>query len=342
MEAESRGDFIMEYRTLGNTGLLVSVIGLGTNNFGGRLDYQSSEKILKACLDFGINMIDTADLYSSGVSEKFIGKAIKSNRHQYIIATKVGMRWQEGINNAGLSSAHIKRSVEGSLKRLNTDYIDLYQTHIYDPLTPQDETLKALNDLVTQGKIRYIGCSNYLSWEMVEAINISRKFGWAEFSTVQPEYSMLVRDVEDELMHACDKYSIGILPYFPLASGFLTGKYKRNKPLPDGARLTNSPKVRQDKILTETNYKVVENLTNWAKKKNKDILDLAFAWLLSKKSVSSVIAGASSIAQLKANSSTFKWKMSENEIEEVNQILPLSNRRSVGNLTGRRNSIEIN
>ena len=211
MEAESRGDFTMEYRTLGNTGLLVSVIGLGTNNFGGRRDYQSSEKILKACLDFGINMIDTADLYSSGVSEKFIGKAIKSNRHQYIIATKVGMRWQEGINNAGLSSAHIKRSVEGSLKRLNTDYIDLYQTHIYDPLTPQDETLKALNDLVTQGKIRYIGCSNYLSWEMVEAINISRIFGWTEFSTVQPEYSMLVRDVEDELIHACDKEPEGKL-----------------------------------------------------------------------------------------------------------------------------------
>ena len=327
----------MEYRLLGNTGLLVSEIGLGTNNFGGRLDYQSSEKILKTCLDLGINMIDTADVYSSGVSEEFIGKAIKSKRDQYIIATKVGIPWEKGINKAGLSSAYIKRSVEGSLKRLDSDFIDLYQTHIYDPYIPQEETLKALDDLVTQGKVRYIGCSNLMSWEMVEAIQISRKFGWTEYSTVQPEYSMLVRHIENELIHACDKYSIGILPYFPLASGFLTGKYKKNEPLPEGARLTqNSRPEISERFLTENNYKIIENLTIWSKKRDKNLLDLAFAWLLAKKCTSSVIAGASNVAQLKANASTHTWKITKEEMQEINQILPSTDRRNIG-LAGRRN-----
>ena len=326
----------MEYRLLGNTGLLVSAIGLGTNNFGGRLDYKSSEAILKECLDLGINMIDTADVYSSGVSEEFIGKAIKSKRDQYVIATKVGIRWQKGVNDEGLSSANIKRSVEGSLKRLNSDYIDLYQTHIYDPYTPQEETLKALDDLVTQGKVRYIGCSNIMSWEMVEAIHISRKFGWKQYSTVQPEYSMLVRHVENELIHACNKYSIGLLPYFPLASGFLTGKYQRNKPLPDGARLTENsrPEISQ-RFLTENNYNIIENLTIWAKKKNKSLLDLAFAWLLANKCVSSVISGATNIDQLKTNASTHTWKISKEEMEEINAIFPSTDRRNIG-LAGRR------
>ena len=327
----------MEYRLLGNTGLLVSAIGLGTNNFGGRLDYKSSEKILNACLDFGINMIDTADVYSSGISEEFIGKAIKSKRDQYIIATKVGIRWEKGINDEGLSSTNIKRSVEGSLKRLNSEYIDLYQTHIYDPYTPIEETLKALDDLVTQGKVRHIGCSNIMSWEMVEAIHTSRKFGWKEFSTVQPEYSMLVRHVENELVHACKKYSIGILPYFPLASGFLTGKYQRNKPLPSGARLTENTRPEiTERFLTDDNYKIIEKLTIWSQKRNKSLLDLAFAWLLGNKCVSSVISGATDIDQLKTNASTHRWKFSREETEEINKILPSSDSRNIG-LAGRRN-----
>ncbi|MBM32470.1 MAG: aldo/keto reductase [Chloroflexi bacterium] len=326
----------MEYRLLGNTGLLVSAIGLGTNNFGARLDYKSSEKILHSSLDLGINMVDTADVYSSGISEEFIGKAIKSKRDQYIIATKVGIRWEKGINDEGLSSTNIKRSVEGSLKRLNSEYIDLYQTHIYDPYTPIEETLKALDDLVTQGKVRHIGCSNLMSWEMVEAIHISQRFGWKKFSTIQPEYSMLVRHVENELIHACKKYSIGILPYFPLASGFLTGKYQRDKPLPSGARLTeNSRPELTDRFLTENNYNIIENLTIWAKERNKNLLDLAFAWLLANKCVSSVISGATNVDQLKANASTSTWKLSKEEIEEINKILPSSDKRNIG-LAGRR------
>ncbi len=231
----------MKYRKLGNSGILVSEIGLGTNNFGRRLDYSESEQVINHALQSGINLLDTADMYSNGLSEEYIGKAISKKRDQVVLATKGGMnpmpspsdtkvaqRVNEGPNKSGLSSVHIKRSVEESLSRLNTDYIDLYQTHIFDPFTNQEETLRALDDLVSEGKIRYIGCSNYMAWELIEGVQISKKYGWSEFMTIQPEFSMFEREPESELIYACEKYNIGILPYFPLASGFLTGKYKRD------------------------------------------------------------------------------------------------------------------
>ncbi|MFL2648354.1 MAG: aldo/keto reductase [SAR202 cluster bacterium] len=337
----------MNYRNLGNSGILVSEIGLGTNNFGRKLNYKESEVIIKSSLDHGINLLDTADMYSNGLSEEYIGKATKENRDQYIIASKGGMnpmpsptdtkvaqRINEGPNKSGLSSVHIKRSVDESLKRLQTDYIDLYQTHIFDPYTRQEETLKALDDLVTQGKIRYIGCSNYMAFELVEGIHISRKYGWAEFATIQPEFSMFEREPESELIHACDKYNVGILPYFPLASGFLTGKYKRNL-IPEDGRLAGGNTAWSEKWLNDENFEIIENLELWANKKGITMVQLAFAWLLSKRSVSSVIAGATKVEQVKSNSEASGVELTKNDLEEIDKILPQTNKAGIGNLLRR-------
>ena len=337
----------MNYRNLGNSGILVSEIGLGTNNFGRKLNYKESEVIIKSSLDHGINLLDTADMYSNGLSEEYIGKATKENRDQYIIASKGGMnpmpsptdtkvaqRINEGPNKSGLSSVHIKRSVDESLKRLQTDYIDLYQTHIFDPYTRQEETLKALDDLVTQGKIRYIGCSNYMAFELVEGIHISRKYGWAEFATIQPEFSMFEREPESELIHACDKYNVGILPYFPLASGFLTGKYKRNL-IPEDGRLAGGNTAWSEKWLNDENFEIIENLEFWANKKGITMVQLAFAWLLSKRSVSSVIAGATRVEQVKSNSEASGVELTKNDLEEIDKILPQTNKAGIGNLLRR-------
>ena len=338
----------MNYRKLGSSGILVSEIGLGTNNFGRRLDYSESEEVINHALDSEINLLDTADMYSNGLSEEYIGKAIKNKRDQVIIASKGGMnpmpsptdtkvaqRVNEGPNKSGLSSVHLKRSVEESLSRLDTDYIDLYQTHIFDPYTNQEETLRALDDLISEGKIRYIGCSNYMAWELVEGIHISKRYGWSEFTTIQPEFSMFEREPESELVHACDKYNVGILPYFPLASGFLTGKYKRDS-IPEGGRLSGGGhSAWSEKWLTEENFNTIENLEKWASNKGITMVQLAFAWLLTKKSVSSVIAGATSKAQIDSNITGSGIKLNEEEILEINKLLPKRNEAGVGNILRR-------
>ena len=338
----------MNYRKLGSSGILVSEIGLGTNNFGRRLDYSESEEVINHALDSEINLLDTADMYSNGLSEEYIGKAIKNKRDQVIIASKGGMnpmpsptdtkvaqRVKEGPNKSGLSSVHLKRSVEESLSRLDTDYIDLYQTHIFDPYTNQEETLRALDDLISEGKIRYIGCSNYMAWELVEGIHISKRYGWSEFTTIQPEFSMFEREPESELVHACDKYNVGILPYFPLASGFLTGKYKRDS-IPEGGRLSGGGhSAWSEKWLTEENFNIIENLEKWASNKGITMVQLAFAWLLAKKSVSSVIAGATSKSQIDSNITGSGIKLNEEEIIEINNLLPKRNEAGVGNILRR-------
>lgn len=338
----------MNYRKLGSSGILVSEIGLGTNNFGRRLDYSESEEVINHALDSEINLLDTADMYSNGLSEEYIGKAIKNKRDQVIIASKGGMnpmpsptdtkvaqRVNEGPNKSGLSSVHLKRSVEESLSRLDTDYIDLYQTHIFDPYTNQDETLRALDDLISEGKIRYIGCSNYMAWELVEGIHISKRYGWSEFTTIQPEFSMFEREPESELVHACDKYNVGILPYFPLASGFLTGKYKRDS-IPEGGRLSGGGhSAWSEKWLTEENFNIIENLEKWASNKGITMVQLAFAWLLAKKSVSSVIAGATSKDQIDSNITGSGINLNEEEIIEINNLLQKRNEAGVGNILRR-------
>ncbi|MDP6452070.1 MAG: aldo/keto reductase [SAR202 cluster bacterium] len=312
----------MEYRQLGNSGLQVSTIGLGTNNFGKALfdtglDSDASVAVVDQALDVGINMIDTANSYSHGLSEEYIGRAIKGKRDKVILATKVSSRMGEGPNNAGNSRVHIMAEVEASLRRLDTEYIDLYQIHWWDPNTPLEETLRALDDLVSQGKVRYIGSSNFAAWQACEAAWTSKSLGITSFVSVQPRYSMMDRAVEKELVPFCQKYGVGILPYFPLENGFLTGKYRRNQDAPAGTRLASNDRG----MFTDENFDILEGLIAFAKARDHTMVDLAFSWLLANKAVSSVIAGATKIEQVVSNSNAAGWNLTDDEVAEVNGIL---------------------
>ena len=307
----------MEYRKLGNSGLDVSAIGLGTNNFGRRVDPAGTARVLDKALDEGITFIDTANIYGGGQSEEYIGKAIEGKRDQYILATKAGMKVDDGPNGIGASRNHLFREVEKSLTRLKTDYIDLYQIHKADPNTPIEETLHALDQLVAQGKVRYVGCSNYASWQLCEAIWTSRSRNLVSFCTVQPQYSMLKRDIESELVPFCSEYGIGILPYFPLENGFLTGKYRRGETPPEGTRLAENDRG----ALTDANFDILEALEKFAEERGHTILDLAFAWLLSNPNVCSVIAGATKPEQVTSNAATVGWTLSDEEMSEIDSIL---------------------
>ena len=307
----------MNYRQLGKSGLQVSSIGLGTNNFGSRLDDSQSALIVNQALESGINMIDTSNSYGQSLSEEYIGIALKGKRQKAIIATKVSSRMADGPNNAGNSRGHIMTEVEASLRRLGTDYIDLYQIHWWDPNTPLEETLRALDDLVRHGKVRYIGSSNFSGWQACEAAWIAQTLGITKFVSTQPHYSMMAREVEEELVPFCRRYGIGILPYYPLENGFLTGKYKRNKPPPDGTRLAADNRG----MFTDHNFDVLDRLDEFAKHRNHTVLELAFAWLLGNDAVSSVIAGATKINQVTTNAEAANWCLSDQELTEVNSIL---------------------
>tara|TARA_B110000263_G_C15236095_1_gene477094 strand:+ start:149 stop:1087 length:939 start_codon:yes stop_codon:yes gene_type:complete len=310
----------MEYRNLGSSGTKVSVIGLGTNNFGRRLNTSETKKVIDTALGEGINFLDTSNSYGDTLSEEYIGNAIKNKRSDIILATKVYSKIGDRPNDMGAGKVHIIREVENSLKRLQTDYIDLYQIHFWDNSTPIEETLRALNYLIDSGKVRYIGCSNFTSWQLSLSQETAKSLNMEKFITVQPEYSLLNRDIEKELIPACEYYNVGILPYFPLASGVLTGKYKRGENMPEGTRLSEN-KERADEILTSETYSILERLEIFAKARNRTLLDLAFAWLLSNPLVSSVIAGATKQEQVVSNARTHNWKLSKIEVNEVNEIL---------------------
>ena len=256
----------MEYRQLGSSGLKVSTVGLGTNNFGGRIDAERSAAVLRQCIDEGINFIDTANIYGRSVSEQHIGETVKGIRSQVLIATKVSGGMGDGPNDKGNSRYHIMEQVEASLRRLQTDYIDLYQIHFTDPSTPIEETLRALDDLVHQGKVRYIGCSNFAAWQVCEAYWTSKALNLNAFVSVQPEYSMLNRDVERELMPFCEAYNVGVIPYFPLAGGFLTGKYQQGQPVPEGTRFSGNERAQQ-RTLTEKNFAFLSRLESFAEER---------------------------------------------------------------------------
>ncbi len=309
----------MEYRHLGNSGLRVSAIGLGTNQFGGKVDAKSAAAIIHAALDAGINFIDTADIYREGRSEEAIGAAVKDVRKQVLIATKARHPMGDGPNDRGTSRQHLLDAVEASLRRLGTETIDLYQMHTWDAETPIEETMRTLEDLLRAGKVRYIGASNFTAWQLTHANAVAELQGWTQFVSVQPHYHMLHREVEAELQPACAYFKIGILPYFPLAGGFLTGKYRRDQEAPKGSRGEESPYVQR--YMTAENYTIVEQLQALAAESGHQLNELAHAWLLAQPQVSSVISGATKPEHVQANAKAAEWELSAEELARADEIL---------------------
>jgi aryl-alcohol dehydrogenase-like predicted oxidoreductase len=304
----------MKMRRLGTSGLKVSEVGLGCNNFGMRLDESQSGRVVSAALDAGVNLFDTADMYGDAQSEVYLGKALAKRRDEAVVATKFGLPMGREPWRRGGSRRWIMEAVEGSLKRLGTDYIDLYQLHRPDPDTPVDETLRALDDLVTQGKVRYIGSSNFAAWQIADADWTAS--GGARFVSAQNEFSLINRDAERDVLPACEHFGVGFLPYFPLASGLLSGKYKRGERPAEGMRLANFGALGEA-TLADSNFEKVEKLTAWAKGRGHTLLELAFAWLLSHPTVSSVIAGATSAEQVRANVESAAWMLTADEVAGV-------------------------
>lgn len=290
----------MDYRNLGRSGLRVSEVGLGCNNFGGRLDFEGTRAVVHAALDQGITLFDTADMYGNrGGSETALGELLGARRKDIVLASKFGMAMDDQGVLKGGSRRYVMSAVEASLKRLRTDWLDLYQFHTPDPLTPLDETMRALDDLVRQGKVRYIGCSNMPAWQVVDAQWIAASGGLTPFVSCQDEYSLLVRGVETDLFPAMRAKGLGLLPFYPLAGGLLTGKYRRGVQAPDGTRFKDAR--FSDRYMTDANWTKVETLQAIADELGMSLLDLSFAWLLSHAEVSSVIAGATRVGQIAAN-----------------------------------------
>ncbi len=309
----------MKYRRLGRSGLEVSLLGLGTNNFGRRCDAAQSARVLDAALEVGVNFIDTANIYSAGESETHIGQALKGRRHRALIATKFGMKMHDGPMGMGGSRQHIMTCVEESLQRLQTDYIDLYQIHRVDRSVPIEETLRALDDLVRQGKVRYIGCSNFAAWHLCEAEWTARRDGLEPFVSVQNYYNLLKRDIEGEVIPYCEEYGVGVIPFFPLESGLLTGKYRRGQESPKGARLTGSE--RGEQLLTDANFAILEALEAFAQERSHSLLELAIAGLCAQPAVSSVIAGATQPEQVVANAAGVEWELSGEDRQALSAML---------------------
>jgi len=316
----------MEYRKLGRTGLKVSVFCMGTMQFGWSVDEAESQRILSGTLDSGINFFDTADIYSrwvegnpGGVSEEFIGrwrKQAKVPRDRLVIATKVRGQMGKGPNDEGLSRVHIMKAVEASLKRLDTEYIDLYQTHWPDDDTPIEETLRAMDDLVRQGKVRYIGASNYRAWELMQALWTSDVNGLARFDSLQPHYNLIKRaEFEAELRAVCKTYGIGVIPYSPLAGGFLTGKYRAGKPLPDSMRAES-----RKKFMTEKNLALIDRLDEVAEAHKSTISQVALAWMLADEVITSPIISATSLVQLQDNLGALDLKLSLEEKKNLDDL----------------------
>ena len=310
----------MTYRTLGKSGLEVSAAGLGCNNFGMRIDLDAARKVVHKALDLGVTLFDTADIYGNmGGSETMLGQALGERRKDIVLATKFSGPMAEGKTRRDTSRRYIMTAVEASLKRLKTDWIDLYQLHFPDPLTPIQETLGALDDLVHHGKVRYIGCSNLAAWQVVEAQWTSRHLGVARFISCQDEYSLLVRDMEREKLPAIEAYGLGLLPYFPLASGMLTGKYKRNSAPAAGTRFA-AMQTLSNRFGGDANWDIVEQLEAFCAQKGRKLVDLAFSWLLAKPPVSSVIAGATKPEQVEQNVAAAGWVLTPEEVAEVDRI----------------------
>ena len=302
----------MELRAIGS--LRVSLVGLGCNNFGMRIDEAATKRVVDAALDAGINFFDTADIYGSTKSEEYLGRALATRRHQALIATKFGMAVDE--HRKGARPEYVRRACDDSLKRLGTDYIDLYQLHQADPGVPIADTLGALNDLVKAGKVKEIGCSNFSPEQLDEASRVTKP-GAAKFVSVQNEYSLVHREPEKGVLAACDRLSLGFLPYFPLASGLLTGKYEPGKPAPKDSRLSLSWTSR---FTTDKNVEIAEALKAFVAARRHTLLELAFSWLAARPQVASVIAGATSPDQIRANAAAVTWSLTRGDLAEIDRI----------------------
>ncbi|MDP2643621.1 MAG: aldo/keto reductase [Desulfobacterales bacterium] len=309
----------MRYRRIGKSGLTVSEIGLGGNNFGQRADEKSSLATIRHALALGINFIDTADVYNQGRSEEIVGKAVQAGRSRVIIATKFGHPNSMDPAEQGGSRRYILKAVEASLKRLGTDYIDLYYIHRPDEGTPVEETLRALDDLVAGGKVRYFGCSNFAAWQLCEAVWTSKVHNVNPFIAVQSRYNLIDRDIETELVPCCQTYGVGVIPWAPLAAGFLTGKYRPDRKMPANARLAKSMKIYDD-VLTEANFDKLAALESLAAESGRSILELAVAWLLSRPWVGSVIAGMMTPEQADANVAAAASRLTPDEVARIEKI----------------------
>jgi aryl-alcohol dehydrogenase-like predicted oxidoreductase len=310
----------VKQRSLGDSGLQVSLVGVGCNNFAERLDLEASRAVVDKAIELGATFFDTADVYGKlGGSEDYLGRILGERRRQVVLCTKFGVSMTPGVTAKDTSRRYIMTAVEASLRRLRTDYIDVYMLHRPDAVTPIEETLRALEDLIGQGKVRTIGCSNLPAWQVVEAHWTSVHHGLHRFVCAQDEYSLLARSPERELIPALERCGAGLLPYFPLASGLLSGKYRRDAPLPAGSRIGDFRQY-QDRHLSEANWAIVERLRDFAAQRGHTLLELAFSWLASRPCVSSIIAGASTPGQLEQNVNAANWVLTPDDQAEIDRI----------------------
>jgi aryl-alcohol dehydrogenase-like predicted oxidoreductase len=310
----------MQKRKLGSSALELSVVGLGANNFGGRIEFEATARVVHRAIALGVNFIDTADSYGNrGGSEEQLGRILGEKRKEIVLATKFGMPMDDVGRQRGASRRYIMQAVEASLRRLKTDWIDLYQLHRPDPDTPIEETLRALDDLVRAGKVRFIGCSNLSATQLTDGQAVSRRHGLAAFVSAQDEYSLLKRDIERDLIPAVKAQHMSVLPYFPLASGLLSGKYRRGAALPHGSRLAKSAR-HANELLNERNWRMVEALSAFAGQHGHTLLELAFSWLLRNEVVASVIAGATTAEQIEQNVRAAGWILFADDVAEIDQI----------------------
>jgi aryl-alcohol dehydrogenase-like predicted oxidoreductase len=311
----------MEYRQLGRAGVRVSVIGLGTNRFGtAQVPQAEVTRILDAAVDLGINFIDASDTYVLGRCEETLGQALKGRWDRFVVATKGGLPMGEGPNDRGASRYHIVQALEASLCRLQSDHVDVYYMHRWDPTTPTEETLRALDDLIRQGKIGYIGASAYAAWQLAQANMLADLRGWIPFVVLQSEYNMFQRQVEQEVLPYCRAADVGFVPYAPLAGGFLTGEYQRGTPPPAGSRGESSPNVQR--YMTTPYYDAMDALAAWAAAQRRDMNELAQAWLMAQPQVCSVITGATRLEHVLHNVQAASWALTSAEVDEVNALLP--------------------
>ncbi|MFN2490997.1 MAG: aldo/keto reductase [Actinomycetota bacterium] len=316
----------MQYRRLGWSGAMVSELCLGTMTFGREIDEDAARAMIDRFLDAGGNFIDTANVYSNGTSEEITGRAIKGRRDDLVLATKVRFPMGEGPNDVGVSRKHILRQCEASLRRLGTDYIDLYQVHCWDAATSLEETLATLTDLVRQGKVRYIGASNFTGWQIVRAFEIGRPLSLERFVSLQPQYSMVERHIEWEVVPACLEAGIGLIPWGPLGQGWLTGKYKKDQPPPEGSRIggaTDDMEESWSKRATERNWAIVEEVGSISEETGKSYAQIALNWLLRRPAVTAPIIGATKLSQLDDNLAAAGWKLDDSQVERLDKVSAL-------------------